>query len=51
MNGLATRAIQWSFYRIAGTRKIGAIHTIGLSTVNPTIMLSTVITTVSVPLM
>jgi hypothetical protein len=51
MNGFATRTIQQSFHCITGMRKIGTIHTIGLSTVNPTIMLSTVITTISVPVM
>jgi hypothetical protein len=39
------------FHCIASTRKIGTIYTIGLSTVNPTIILITVITTVSVPLL
>jgi hypothetical protein len=47
-NGLATRTVWQSFYCITGTRKIKTVYTI---TVIPTIILSSVITTVSVPLM
>jgi hypothetical protein len=47
-NGLATRTVWQLFHCITGTRKIGTVYTI---TVIPTIILSSVITTVSVPLM
>jgi hypothetical protein len=48
MNGLATGAIWQSLHCITGMRKIGTVYTIA---VIPTIIFSTVITTVSVPLM
>jgi hypothetical protein len=51
VNGFATRIIWKSLHCITGMKKIGTIYTIDLSTVNPTIILSIVITTVSVSLM
>jgi hypothetical protein len=48
MNGLATRTVWQSFHCITSMRKIGTVYTI---TVIPTIILSSVITTVSVSLM
>jgi hypothetical protein len=48
MNGFATGAVWQSLHCITGMRKIGMVYTI---TVIPTIILSSVITTISVPLM
>jgi hypothetical protein len=48
VNGLATRTVWQLFHCVTSTRKIGMVYTI---TVIPTIILSSLITTISVSLM